>query len=112
MSTRFAMKRHDRRPVLRMTVTKQSDGSALDFTGATAKFLMYDSEGVEKVNAVAAIEAPPTSGILRYDWQAGDTDTEGEYKAEFEVDYGGGDKLTIPNADFLFVKIYEDLNNS
>ncbi|MHA2429047.1 MAG: hypothetical protein ACXADB_13590, partial [Candidatus Hermodarchaeia archaeon] len=66
MTTRFAMKRHDRRPVLRMTVTKKSDGSALDFTDATATFLMYDADGVEKVNATAAIESPATDGILRY----------------------------------------------
>jgi len=112
MSTRFAMKRHDRRPVLRMTVTKKSDGTARDFTGATAKFLMYDADGNEKVNATAAIESPPTDGVLRYDWAAGDTDTEGEFKAEFEVDYGGGDKLTIPNSGFLVIKIYEDLNDA
>ena len=112
MTTRFALKRHDRRPVLRMTVTKVSDGTPLDFSGATAKFLMYDMSGVEKVNAVAAIESPTTGGVLRYDWQTGDTDTEGEYHAEFEVDYGGGDKLTIPNNGYLVIKIYEDLDDA
>jgi hypothetical protein len=94
-----------------MTVTKKSDGTPLDLSGATAIFLMYDSDGTEIVNASAAIEAPTTDGILRYDWQAGDTDISGEFKAEFEVDYGAGDKITIPNQGYLIVRIYDDLDD-
>lgn len=108
----FDIKRHDLRPSIRISVTNASDGSAYDLTGATATFLMYDCDGNMKVTAAAAIEAPATDGILRYDWIAGDTDTEGEWLAEFEVDFGGGDKITFPNNGVLTVRIYEDLNDA
>lgn len=111
----FVIKRHARRPYLRLQVTSvDSEGneSEFDFTGAVgATFLMYDAGNVQKVSAAGTIESPETSGVLRYAWQAGDTDTAGEFRAEFDVDYGGGETLTVPVNGHLMVRIYEDLND-
>jgi hypothetical protein len=106
------MKRHDRRPSLRIVVKDKDTGDPFDFTDVTsAKFLMVDEDGTLVVDSAAAIESPVTAGILRYDWNSGDTDTEGEYRAEFELTYSGGEKLTVPNASDIIVRIYADLNN-
>jgi len=107
---RFNIKRNDTLPSITATV-KDSSGNAVDLTGATVKFLMY-REGTEKVNDSAIIKSPPTDGIVRYDWKTGDTDTEGEYKAEFEIDFGASGKFTAPNNTYIFVKVYEDLDNA
>lgn len=111
MSLRFAIKRWDRLPKLRLAAKSNVDGSPVDFTGATARFLMADESGTLKVDYPAIVEDPPTDGIVQYDWQSGDTDTAGEYRAEFELDFGGPEKLTLPTAGYILVKIYEDLNN-
>jgi len=106
----FIIKRHDRRPSLRIRALQ--DGLPLDLTGASARFLMYSCEGTQKVNAVAAIESPVTAGIVRYDWAALNVDTAGSYRGEFELDFGAGIKLTVPNRDYIPIRVVEDLNNA
>jgi len=111
-SAKFVIKRHARRPYLRLLV-KDSSGDPFDFTGAVdVKFVMKDEDDVLKIDAVATIESPPTTGVLRYEWAAGDTDTSGEFHAEFDVNYGAGEILTIPLDGDLLVRIYEDVNNA
>lgn len=45
---------------------------------------------------------------LQYDWQAGDTATDGVYYAEFEVGIGG-QVLTIPTNGYIAITIEPDL---
>lgn len=111
-SARFVIKRNARRPFLRMYV-KDQDDNAFDFTGAlSAVFILSDSEGTLVFSKTAVIESPATSGYLSYEWGSGDTDTAGEYRGEFDVDYGGGQKLTVPVKGSIVVRIYEDLDNA
>ena len=46
---------------------------------------------------------------VKYEWQPGDTDTEGFYDAEFEVTYSDGTVETFPNRGFITVIISPDL---
>lgn len=109
----ITIKRHDTRPSLRVRLIQKSDGEPVDLTGATALFYMKDSVGVLKVNGgAAAVEVPETDGYIRYDWAVGDTDTSDDYIAEFEVDYGGGAKLTVPSKGVIKIKVVEDLNDA
>ena len=107
----FVIKRHARRPYLRLVVKDQNE-DPFDFTGATSvNFYMYDSLGVVKVSSTGVLESPLTSGVLRYQWGATDTNVAGEYRAEFDVVYTGGEKLTIPVKGNLAIRVYDDLNN-
>ncbi|HVT76983.1 MAG TPA: BppU family phage baseplate upper protein [Acidimicrobiales bacterium] len=45
-----------------------------------------------------------TAGKVRYDWQAGDTDTAGYHRAEFKVTFDGK-PIRFPNDDDLVVHI-------
>jgi hypothetical protein len=114
----FTIKRHDHRPTLRLVVTNKSDdplidGTPYDFTGAIAQtFLMYDSLAAQKISAGATFDGDPSDGVLLYTWQGTDTDTIGDFSAEFEVDFGSGDKITLPNTGVVTVRIVADLNNA
>jgi len=108
----FAIKQNARRPYLRMLV-KDQDGNPFDFSGASGvTFLMYDGEGNEIVSAPASIEAPPSSGVLRYAWADGDTEEAGEFRAEFDVSYGADDVMTVPVKGNILIRIFGGVNDA
>jgi len=113
VSAKFRIKRHARRPYLMLSI-KDADGVAFDLTGASfAKFQMKDDEGNMKItDGSGTIVSPPTSGILKYQWQTGDTDTEGNFYAEFDIEYSAGDDLTVPVDGDILIMIKEDVNNA
>jgi hypothetical protein len=111
---RFLIKRHATRPYIELLV-KNSDGTAFDFTGASeVLFSMKDQDDVLKIDSVAAeFDADdPTLGKLRYKWVKADTDTEGEFNAEFDVNYPGSETLTVPVDGDIRVKVYTDVNDA
>lgn len=107
-------KRHSQRPYLRMSV-QTSDGVAFDFTGAVGvTFVMYTKadEPEEKVSAAATFVGDPSDGVIEYQWAAVDVDTAGEFLAEFDVDYGGGETMTLPENGNILVTIFADVNDA
>lgn len=118
----YEMKRHDLDPVVRGTITKKVNGvaTAVDLTGYTLpRFHMKlssekdDDAAALKVDATAVIE-DAVNGIVRYDWVAGDTDTAGNYVAEFELTSPTSRKRTFPaskNKRFITIQILGDLDN-
>jgi len=108
----FITKRHSRRPYVRLQV-KDADGNAYDLTSVfSVRFLMYDLDGVQKVDAAGSVESPATAGIIKYEWAAADVDTAGNYNAEFDLDWGSGVVMTLPSNGLIRVRIHEDLDNS
>jgi hypothetical protein len=94
---------------------KQADGSAFNFTGATGvKFSMKDQAGALKIDSAVAEfkDADPTLGRLQYKWVTADTDTEGDYCAEFDVQYPASEELTVPINGDIRVQIYADVNDA
>jgi len=101
------VKQDDREPSVFATL--QAGGVVIDLTGSTVKFIMRNrATGTVKVNASATVLSP-TAGTVRYDWGATDTDTIGDYDAEFEITTGAGKKFTCPNGKHLDAKVYEDI---
>ena len=110
MSDSFKIRQNDRKEPLARTL-QDSLGAAVDLTGATVKFLMRkkrEATAPLKVN-VAAVVVAAASGQVRYDWAAGDTDTVGTYKAEFEVTFADGRKQSFPNSGYLLVLVTQEL---
>lgn len=74
----------------------------------TVKFQMRKkSDTVLKIDRAAVIVDAPTAHV-RVTTTAGDTDTPGNYIAEWRVSYAGGD-VVVPEEGYLTVRIWEDL---
>ncbi len=106
---------HDLQPYYRVTV-KDSAGNLIDLTGVTIVFTMKSVGGIVKINrqSTGVIIANQTTnkGEFEYRWQAGNTDTSGEYYIEFEVTPASGGKFTLPGPDLGRAKVVvvEDLD--
>lgn len=104
----FVIKRNDRAPSIEGTLGL-SDGTVVNLTGTSVKFIMtLAGATIPKINAAATI-VDAINGEVSYSWGATDTDTAGLYRAEWEVTFAGGIKRTFPSDDFLYVRVLEDL---
>lgn len=107
------MKRHDTRPYLDVRLT-DADGNAYDLSasGTTVTFTMKKSEDATiKVDSQSCTIVNASTGAVRYEWAAANTNTAETYLGEFEVTYSNGDKMTFPSKDVLAIVILEDYNN-
>jgi len=108
MADIFYIKRGDTSPALRYTLLP----SPIDLTGATVRFSMrMRGQNAPEIDRVLAqIESPATAGVVLYNWQSGDTATDGERECEFEVTYADGSIETFPNYSFETVQIGGDIS--
>jgi hypothetical protein len=104
----FTLKQNDTSPSIQATL-KDASGSAVDLSGATVKFHVKSVDGTLKVNQTATL-VDEDNGVVKYDWQAGDTDTVGTYYAEFQVSYADLTTETFPNNDNIVILIKSELN--
>jgi hypothetical protein len=104
----FSIKQNDTSPSLQATL-KDASLSPVDLTGATVMFHMKSIDGTVKVDQQMTI-TDDTGGVVRYDWQSGDTDTVGTYYVEFEVTYADASIETFPNNGNKVVSVVKELN--
>lgn len=93
-----------------MTATlKDASDSAVDILGGSVRFHMRAvGSTTVKVDA-AAVVTDAENGAVKYEWATGDTDTVGQYQAEFEVTYAGGKIETFPNNSYILVQVVDDI---
>lgn len=108
----FTIKRGDQLPVL--TATLSDTGGAFNLSGATVRLTLAEwHTRTPLLDRVAATNlddgAEGNRGKVQYTWAAGDTDTPGWYRGEWEVTFDDGRTLTFPNDDDLIVCVREDL---
>ena len=106
MSETFYIKQNDTSPALRYALIP-----TVNLTGASVVFNMRPrgSTTVKVSRQTATVVAPATSGIVEYSWAAADTDTMGDYEAEFEITYSDATVETFPNASYIAVKVTDDI---
>jgi len=107
MTSRITLKQNDLMPVLIATVTDEN-GVVVDLTNAsTVSFSMKNQyTGVVKVTSAATFIVPRSSGQVQYSWISGDTDTVGDYLAEFNIVWLSGNKpQTAPQKTNLYISI-------
>lgn len=103
----FYIKQNDTSPAIQATL-KDPDGTVVNLAGSSVRFHMADMAGTIKVDTTATIV--DNDGVVRYSWQAGDTDTAGLYKAEFEVTYADSTIETFPNEGKLIISIEPEIS--
>ena len=85
------------------------NGDPVVLTGASVKFMMWaPGDAAVKVNAAATITDAAT-GKVSFTFSAAQTDTVGDYVAEWQVTYSGGAIESFPNADWQKVRIKDDI---
>jgi hypothetical protein len=108
--TTFTIKQNDQLPIIQATLYN-GDGTPIDLTTASSvKFLMRSLTGSQavKVNAAATIDTA-ASGIVTYAWAAADTDTAGQFQAEWQITWPGPKKQTVPNSTYFDVIVIDDI---
>ena len=93
------LKAGDTFPSIYVTVT-DSLGNVVNLTGASVDFVMVRDTG-DLVITDDAILDDPADGVVRYDWQTGDTDVPGRYNIEFVVTFANRKILTAPNGEYI-----------
>ena len=76
---------------------KDASGTALDlssYDSGDIVFRMVDKTGTAKVDSTGSFVNDGTDGLVKYDFLAGDVDTEGVYKAYFIFKISGVEKLS------------------
>lgn len=104
----FTIKQNDTSPALQATLQDYA-GTAINLVGATVRFHMKSLDGSIVVDAPMTI-TNAAGGVVRYNWQAADTDTVGTYYAEFEATYSDASIETFPNTDSIAIVITPELN--
>ena len=89
-----------------------SDGAAVNLTGASVDFVMRlasPAGTTPKVNADAVVVGTPTNGQVSYTTQAADLNTVGTYFVEWEVTFGGGGVQRYPGDGYNVVAVRDNL---
>lgn len=87
---------------------QDGNGNAVDLTGAVVYFQARTSAGdTLKIDRLATVVTPSTA-LVRASLTSDDTDTRGNYKAEWRAVYAGGYRI-FPEDGYLSMKIAEDL---
>jgi hypothetical protein len=106
----FTIKRNDRLPKLRATLQQMTPATPIDYTtAASVKLLLKQLTTPTTIVTGTCASVVATSGIVEYAWGASDTLVSGTYNGEFEIDWGGGIKETVPNDSYFTVTIVDDL---
>lgn len=104
----FNIKQNDTSPSLQASL-KDAASLPINLIGASVALHMKSVDSTLKVNSSMTV-TDAENGIIRYDWQTGDTDTVGTYFVEFQVTYSDGSIETFPNNGNKIVSVVRELN--
>lgn len=109
MTDTFYLKQNDLLPALQVQLL--DNATPVDLTNATSVYLRMSNRRIGlKVDAPMTIANQTTSlGVVSYHWATGDTDTVGEFNAEFRVNWPSSKPQTFPASNYVTVIIQKGL---
>ncbi len=108
MAADFVAKQGDTAITWSDTLT-YSDGSVVDLTGASVKFVMRSLTGTQPTTNLAATIVTAASGTVKYVPTATDTATAGIFQAYWQVTFSNSTIEVFPTVGELTVSIEENL---
>ena len=105
----FKVKRFDTKPALNVTL-QYNNGSPVDLTASTIYFNIGDLSTYATYRSGLCTITDSTAGQCSYNWDALDTGSVGTYWGEFEVDWGTGSLMSLPDDHSLKIQVSEDYN--
>ncbi|MBT4995828.1 MAG: hypothetical protein HOM88_05090 [Hellea sp.] len=109
MAASFYIKQNDTAPSIEAVLT-DATGRARSMTNASAiKFHMTSEGGTSIVTDGLGAVVNASKGIVKYDWQPGDTANTGIHSAEFQIDYTNGTSETFPNTGYIKIIVRSEL---
>ena len=109
----FTIKMNDTLPKLQLSVFDKGclgQKRYFNLTGVTGvTFSMIDQFGNYKISGKPATIMSLTGGTIQYSWSDDDTTTSGNFKAEFQLQYSDGKRLTIPQGSPISIKIFGEI---
>jgi hypothetical protein len=112
--TVFEIKRGDTAPAFEKSLNDEL-GQPVNLDGLTELDFHMRDENYETVvdddtTGNVSVENV-VSGDVSYQWQSGDTDTLGSYKAEFVVTYDDGTIQSFPRNGMYDIEVTEDIDD-
>lgn len=87
-------------------VLTYDDATPINLTGATVTVTtILDGDDDPTVDGETCTITDAVNGVIRYEWQAGETDVSGMYRIEFLITFFDGATLTVPSNDVLWLFI-------
>jgi hypothetical protein len=104
----FHIKQNDTLPPIEATLTDH-DGP-MNLEDATVRLLVSGLVNTTKTLTITDVDIIDAGGgQVRHEWADDETDTAGTYRAEWEVTFSSGRKLTFPNDAYDTIVIREEL---
>lgn len=104
----FTIKKGDTKPDLEVTFTQ--GGSALTEISSAIMYMRHrQGDRTLVLDGVALEASDESSGVWKYDWQSGDTDTYGSYDVEFKLTLDDGSIVTVPTHGYERIVVGQDL---
>ena len=108
MAADFSIKQSETLPYLNDSLT-YSDGSVVNLTGATVKFIMRSlTATLPTVNAACTVVSA-IGGTVRYAFSATDTATTGRFQGIWQVTFSGGQVMSWPTVGSLDISVEENI---
>lgn len=104
----FSIVKNDVLPMLSDTLT-YSDGTAVNLTGATVKWIMRQLTASAPSTNLAATVVNPAAGMVSYTFTAADTAVAGQFMGKWTVTFSGGQTQSWPTVGYIEVTVEEDL---
>ncbi len=103
----FTVKQNDTVPALEAQLL-DSEGNPINLDMCGVRFHMRDGYGRKEIIRPAIITSA-AQGLIKVNWQAGETDTVGVYRCEFQITFTDNTILTVPNDGYFLINIVQEL---
>ena len=103
----FNIKQNDTSPAIQVALRNASN-RPVNLIGAVVRFHMRTEDNLVLVNKPATV-VDQEAGIVRYEWETGDTNFYGICFGEFQVTYEDESIETFPNSGYMKIKIAQEI---